>query len=479
MSKKKHKKLVNIYNNCDEHYEDTENFELDEDFDYDEEYDCEVYSDAEKLPVDIAYIITKRILKNETLLVVGNNIYQYNNEIGCFCEISAKDAEMLIERYYSDNELRLAKPSLAVEIKTRILRCPELQADFDDFNANPGLINCKNGVVVIGKDECTLMEHSPRYKFTYCVHAKYLEEDRKAKTFAEYCRTSLGDEKDSKKLLLQIIGYCCSDMTDAKKAFFFKGAPDSGKSLMIHFIEKLVGIEMVSNIPLHQLGDRFNKACLFGKKINTQGEMKNKKLREISTLKAITGGDRISAEFKRCKIFTFTPKAKLLFAGNALPLSAEAESTRAYLNRICLLTFPNSIPREAQDKTLGDKLWAERNAIFTKAVNTLPKLVAGKFEFASPDDSKEYLKYFESTSNSLDMFLSDSCTFNANASVPVHEFVKAYTAYCERNALEVIGKIKIGSHMLEKYKIRRSRIHRKDANVHHFIGIQFAKTIAD
>ena len=95
--------------------------------------------------------------------------------MGWLCEFFEIDEEMLIERYYSDNELRLAKPSLAVEIKTRILRCPELQADFDDFNANPGLINCKNGVVVIGKDECTLMEHSPRYKFTYCVHAKYME----------------------------------------------------------------------------------------------------------------------------------------------------------------------------------------------------------------------------------------------------------------------------------------------------------------
>ena len=268
-------------------------------------------------------------------------------------------------------------------------------------------------------------------------------------------------------------------MVGAKKAFFFKGEPDSGKSVMLNFLENLVGLDAVSNIPLHGLGERFNKACLFGKKINTNGEIKNIKFKDLSYLKSMTGGDRISAEFKHGQIFSSIPTAKLIFAGNALPLSEEEEATKAFINRICLLIFPHSIPKEKQDANLSKKLWNERHAIFTAAVNTLVKLGEKNFRFAEPEDSKEYLCYFEGNSNSLDMFVNDCCVFDQNAYTPVKEFTAAYQTYCDHNALEVMGKIKMCSRLMEKHKVARSRVHRKDSNIHHFIGISIKKTNAE
>ncbi|WP_405727990.1 DNA primase family protein [Anaerotignum sp.] len=468
-------------------YDESENDSDYDDYDGHDSYansddDCHddyAYGDDDKLPVDIAYIITCRILKHEKLLVVNGSIWRYVNKTGAFVQMQDDTAEMMIENYYTKNEYRLAKPSLASEIKTRICRHHDLQAKYEDFNTNLNLINCKNGVVSIGTESCILLEHSPKYHFTYCIHAKFLTEAAKTPDFDSYCNTSLGGEKKKRKLLLQMIGYGCSDMTNAKKAFFLKGEPDSGKSMILHFLEKLVGIEAVSNIPLHALGERFNKADLFSKKLNVCGEIKNVKLNDISYLKSFTGSDRISAEFKHGKIFSYTPTAKHFYAGNALPISEEDEATKAFINRICLLVFPYSIPKEMQDPDLDKKIWKERDAIFTAAVNTLPKLVEKNFKFSEPDDSLIYLKYYEENGNSLDMFVTDRCDFDPNGSTPVQEFRTAYSDYCERNALEIIGKTKMNSRLLEKHKVPRSRIHRKNSNIHHFVGIVLKKTVAE
>ena len=457
--------------------------DLDDDLYYDEQPENTDNNDHEdsnhKLPPDIAYIITERILKKETLLVVNGNIWRYEKWTGRFRELQDEEAEILVESCYKKKEYRLAKSSLAGEIKTRICRRPELQAKYEDFNAIPDLINCTNGVVGIGLDSVNLLEHSPEYRFTYCIDARYEKKDVETPVFDHFCDTSLSGDKKKRKLLLQIIGYSCSDMTGAKKAFFFKGEPDSGKSVMLNFLENLVGLDAVSNIPLHELGERFNKASLFGKKINTNGEIKNIKFKDLSYLKSMTGGDRISAEFKHGQIFSYIPTAKLIFAGNALPLSEEEEATKAFINRICLLIFPHSIPKEEQDTSLNEKLWHERHAIFSAAVNALVKLSKKNLKFTEPEDSNAYLCYFEGNSNSLDMFVKDCCVFDQNASTPVKEFKAAYHIYCEDNVLEIMGKIKMCSRLMEKHKIARSRLHKKDSNVHHFIGIRIQKTNAE
>ena len=473
----KNKEKYDIYFKWMDLVENSDNNGMDfPDNDSDDEYGDE-YDD--KLPADIAYTITERILKKETLLVVKGSIWRYEKSTGNFRELQNDDAEILIESYYKKKEQRLAKSSLASEIKTRICRHPELQAKYDDFNTKSDFINCKNGVIGIGLKECTLLPHSPEYRFTYCIDAKYLKTKAKAPTFDLFCDTSLSGDKKKRKLLLQIIGYSCSDMTGAKKAFFFKGEPDSGKSVMLNFLENLVGLDAVSNIPLHGLGERFNKACLFGKKINTNGEIKNIKFKDLSYLKSMTGGDRISAEFKHGQIFSYIPTAKLIFAGNALPLSEEEEATKAFINRICLLIFPHSIPKEKQDANLNEKLWHERHAIFSAAVDALVKLSKKNLKFAEPEDSKEHLCYFEGNSNSLDMFINDCCVFDQNAHTPVKEFTAAYQIYCDHNALEIIGKIKMCSRLMEKHKFARNRLHKKDSNIHHFMGISIKKTNAE
>jgi putative DNA primase/helicase len=76
-----------------------------------------------------------------------------------------------------------------------------------------------------------------------------------------------------------------------------------------------------------------------------------------SKIKALTGGDKISARFMRQDFFEFTPQFKLLIAGNHKPgLRTVDEAIR---RRFYLIPFTVTIPAEERDPGLLEKLKTE------------------------------------------------------------------------------------------------------------------------
>lgn len=272
-----------------------------------------------------------------------------------------------------------------------------------------------------------------------------------------------------------MIGYCCCDSNAGKCAFFLKGEADSGKSVISELIARLFDRELVANIPLHRLSDRFNKAELFGKKVNIAGEIKAKKLTEISTFKSITGGDRIVAEFKGQNPFYFTPRCKLLFAGNALPGITEADATKAFANRLVVLLFNQSIPKGQQDKDLGDKLWNERDAIFTLAVEALCGLRKRDYQFTLPAESQTYINAFAERENSVQAFVADCCEVAPGLRVHNTTLLDAYAKYCAQNGLVQMSKVRFYELLDSIPGIRSKRLRIGPDNRHGREGIALKK----
>lgn len=177
------------------------------------------------------------------------------------------------------------------EIAERLTWAEEIQCERDDFNQDPYLINLKNGVFCIDTGE--LLEHSPRLRFTYQVEAEYLENQDyiHCPVFELFCQSSLDGDADKRPLLLEFVGYICSDNNTGKCALFLKGQPNTGKSVISEFITRLFDPALASNILLHQLGNRFFRAELAGEKLNVAGEIAGCALRDISIFKSTTGND--------------------------------------------------------------------------------------------------------------------------------------------------------------------------------------------
>ena len=447
--------------------------------DFDDYVDCDDYADAEddvdgddeltpktaqlsvtnvqpsdlgnKKLAAINSLVYNIIQSGNLLSTAGGQIFAYAPEFGCYRPLYEPERFLAKLLEPTDCYNRLSVRDIR-DLCTRISWSPQCYCDADTFNQMPHCINTANGT--IDYMHGVLTEHAPSNHFTYAVQARYLKDpcDISCPVFDKFCQTSLaplnlqhGDAaadviREKRQLLLEMIGYICSDDNAGKCALFLKGEPDSGKSVVANFITQLFFPELISNIPLHKLSDRFNKAELFGKKINIAGEIQGKRLTEISVFKSITGNDSISAEFKGKDPFSFTPRCKLLFAGNALPGTLEADATKAFTNRLVVLLFNHSIPKEKQDKELLNKLWDERDSIFTLAVNALKDLTLRNFCFTLPDESRQFLESFAERGNSLQAFLHDCCIVKPGEKVHNTELLSAYERYCRANGLELYTK---------------------------------------
>ena len=317
-----------------------------------------------------------------------------------------------------------------------------IRCDLKNFNNDPNLVNLGNGVLNLTTSE--LLNHNSSNRFTYQIRASYLTDPSEIScpTFDQFCRTSLDGDPMKRQLLLEFIGYICLDSNAGKCALFLKGQPNSGKSVALEFITSLFDDEVISNIQLHDLGDKFGRAELAGKKLNSAGEIAGRALHDISVFKSITGSDRIEAEFKQKDHFRFVPQCKFLFSGNTLPHTSESDATNAFINRIRVLMFNQSIPPEEQDKCLGDKLWAERDAIVTLALQAAQKLIERNYEFTRPEDSRQFLKSFELRGNVLASFIEDCCALGPNERVFNVELYATFEAFCKRNGLERLSRTK-------------------------------------
>jgi putative DNA primase/helicase len=422
--------------------------------------------------------LAKRIRDNNDIIVCNDQLKVYSDKTGCYEQKEGNSAHRFFVSCFNCNERQILTKKVLDEILNQIICTPELVHDPEEFNADPTEMNCLNGIVKIKKSKITLLPHSPKKLFTYCIQARYLHNANQIKksTFDNFCSSSLENSVEKTKLLLGSYGYVCSDSNAGKVGFFFKGEPDSGKSVTTELLTILLGAENVEHIPLHELNDKFNRAQLFGRKANIQSEMKSDKVPDISTFKAITGGDKIYAQYKHKTPFSFSPRCKLVFAGNSMPGTREVEATNAFRRRIIPLLFNVSIPDEKQDPQLKQKLLKEIDSIFTLAVQEYAELLQNKYKFSLPQDSIDFLNAYGAIENSIRTFIKERCRIDRSGATHNADLLKAYSKYCIENGLEEYSKQKIYKILDNIPGLRRDRVNRNGRNAWGYYGLILEQT---
>lgn len=302
-----------------------------------------------------------------------------------------------------------------------------------------------------------------------------LHERRGCHVFEQFCETSLQGDPEKRQQLLEVLGYILSDAAGAKSAFFLHGAPDSGKSILLNFASALLDKRLIVNIQLHQLNEKFKIAELLGKKLNVAGEIKGSALRDISSFKSITGGDRMCGEFKGKSPFYFTPTCKLLFAGNTLPETRDTDMTRSFVNRLCIVIFGVSIPKDKQDKNLLSKLLNERDEIFSLAMDALVSLHERNYQFTTPTDTQHFLNAYAETQSSVHAFLNDWCEVGNGGYIFSKDLCIVYRKYCDLNGFDPLKNQAMQSMIVTLPGVSRERIRADGKNLRGFRGLTVRK----
>jgi putative DNA primase/helicase len=102
-------------------------------------------------------------------------------------------------------------------------------------------------------------------------------------------------------------------------------------------------------------------AMLRGARLVVAQETEEGRAWATAKIKAITGGDPISARFMRENFFTYRPQFKLLILGNHKPVLHSVDI--ALRRRLHLIPFTVTIPEQDRDPGLPEKLRAEYPAI--------------------------------------------------------------------------------------------------------------------
>jgi putative DNA primase/helicase len=181
--------------------------------------------------------------------------------------------------------------------------------------------------------------------------------------------TVTAGDNDVQQYLRRVAGYCLTGITQEHVMFFFYGTGANGKGVFLNTLRYIWG-DYAAVAPMETFvesrTDRHPTELAFLRAVRlviAQETERNQRWAE-SKLKALTGGDPITARYMRQDFFTFQPQFKL--AGNHKPsLRGVDEAIR---RRLHLIPFTVTIPPDERDPELGEKLKLEGPGILAWAV---------------------------------------------------------------------------------------------------------------
>ena len=153
-------------------------------------------------------------VSGELLISESGQAFAYQKDRGFFKPIPKLDA--YLAGYFGEGITNGFLSKDLQEVERRLSWPPAIRCSTDSWNANSQLVNLENGVFNMETGE--LLPHDAAYRFTYQVHANYIEEaDRiSCPAFEAFCKSSLEGDSAKRKLLLEFIGYICTDSNDGK-----------------------------------------------------------------------------------------------------------------------------------------------------------------------------------------------------------------------------------------------------------------------
>ena len=259
--------------------------------------------------------------------------------------------------------------------------------------------------------------------------------------------------------LQRVIGYCLTGVTSEHALFFLYGTGANGKSVFVNVITTILG-DYAANAPMDTFmetrSDRHptDLAGLRGARFVSSIETEQGRRWNESKLKAITGGDKVSARFMRQDFFEYLPQFKLIIAGNHKPSIRNVDE--AMKRRLHLIPFTVTIPPERRDGKLTEKLLKERDGILAWAVEgCLAWQREGIKVPASVVSATE--EYFEAE-DALGLWLEERCERHPEAKVSSSDLYADWREWAER-AGEYVGSIKRFSEVLITRGFVPSRMH--------------------
>jgi putative DNA primase/helicase len=180
-----------------------------------------------------------------------------------------------------------------------------------------------------------------------------------------------GGDADLQGFLQRMAGYALTGVTIEHALFFFYGTGSNGKGTFINTLAGILGgyssvASMDTFIASYNERHSTDLAMLRGARLVSAQETEEGRRWAEAKLKALTGGDPVTARFMRQDNFTYTPQFKLIIAGNHKPALRNVDP--AMRRRFNLVPFTETIADGEIDRGFAMKLRQEWPAILAWAI---------------------------------------------------------------------------------------------------------------
>lgn len=350
---------------------------------------------------------------------------------------------------------------------------------FDDtikdnpFNrSKPYYANFKNGTYNILTGE--LKRHDTKdYILQSHNYPIDLHNTNQPNKIIEWLNDLTGNEQSAQHLI-EIIGYCFyRSYAPFQTITVLQGSGENGKSTFLNILNKILGEDNVSNVTLQDLGNkqnRFASSSLFQKEANLFADVDSEFIKSTGILKALTGGDRLSAEFKGKDNFMFVNFAKLIFSANELP--AFSDFTAGFERRLNVIPFNCVIDEAFKQK---HNLKAIENEIPLFAVHCMKefKKALDKGKLSVSDDMKKAKETWLKESNHVLRFIEEKCLVDmeSNEGDSSKGIYEEYRNFCYQENLRELSQPKF-TKQLEKMGIPKKNTRLNGTRIWRYIHLR-------
>ena len=371
-------------------------------------------------------VLAKEMAGKEQIFYAAEQHFSYRG--GVYSEMTEMEAQRMVQEKMLVRETKMHQ-IIDAEKQWRLL----VQKDIRELNANPYIINVKNGLYNVLEN--TLTKHTPNYYSTVQLNVT-LNSKADCPLFKKFLADSMGGDMAQVALLQEMLGYFLIPVNSAQKCFVIVGVASAGKSVLLRVLnDVLLGKKNVSNVSWQALNERFKTAELFGKLANIFADLPTKNIDDNGIFKALVGEDYLTVEKKNKNPFSFQSSARLLFSCNSIPKNY-GDKSEGFYRRLIIIRFNHAVPKEKRDPDLLEKFRMEADGIFWFALQGLRRLMQNHFVFSETQVNADELQQYREESDSVLSFVKEFCEMGKDYSVGSTELFNAYKGYCEECGLK-------------------------------------------
>lgn len=235
----------------------------------------------------------------------------------------------------------------------------------EEWDRDPFKLNTPAGTIDLRTGH--LKPADPADLITRCTSVS--PEEGEPRLWLQFLDQATQGDEELQRLLRQIAGYALTGDTREECFFFAWGPGGSGKGTFTGALQNIMA-DYAANASMDAfLSSKFERhstdlAMLRGARLVLASETAEGRAWDEQRIKALTGGDLITARFMRADNFTYKPTFKLLLFGNHKPRLSVVDD--AWRRRVNILPFKYQPP--VRDLTLKARLREEYPAILAWAI---------------------------------------------------------------------------------------------------------------